>query len=128
MDKTLILNGIKLYYGFKTKVEFAEFLEIDAKVLSAWYRRNTFDVFLLHTKCREISPSWLLTGEGEMLQNFSEKSTNSSEKCIEKMTNYIEMLEKENKKLNKELEEIKQNKPFTVAPGAGGSSLKKEIC
>jgi len=77
---------------------------------------------------KNISIDWLLTGEGDMLQNSSEKSTNSSEKCIEKMTNYIEMLEKENKKLNKELEEIKQNKPFTVAPGVGESSLKKEIC
>ena len=128
MDKTLILNKIKFHYSFKNDVEFANFLGVSPQTISSWYQRNTFNLELIYAKCVEINANWLLTGEGEMFLNFSEKSTNSFEKCIDKMTNYIEMLEKENKKLNKELEEMKQNKPFTVAPGAGGSSLKKEIC
>lgn len=127
-DTRLIYSRIKLAYDIKTDRELAVFLGITPQVIPTSILRGTVQWDKIFQKCEYLSIDWLITGEGKMFQNSSEKSANSSEKCIEKMTNYIEMLEKENKKLNKELEEIKQNKPFTVAPGAGGSSLKKEIC
>ena len=63
---------------------------------------------------KNISIEWLLTGEGEMLQNFSENIPKTSEKNIEKLTNYIEKLEKENKDLKNEIKKLKRNKPFKV--------------
>lgn len=67
IDKSLMLKQIKLHLGFKTDAEFADFLGIKPNVLSAWYKRNTFDTYLLHTKCRDISSDWLITGKGEMI-------------------------------------------------------------
>ena len=68
MNKSLMLKEIKLHLGIKNDAQFADFLGIKPNVLSAWHRRNTFDIDILYTKCRDISPDWLLTGEGEMLK------------------------------------------------------------
>lgn len=67
IDKTLILNGIKEYKKFKSDAEFARFLDIKPQTLYSWYNRNTFDIDLLYSKCVELNPRWLLTGEGSML-------------------------------------------------------------
>ena len=69
MDKTLILNKIKEYKNFKSDADFARFLEISAQNLSKWKARNTYDIEILYTKCTELNPEWLLTGEGEMLKS-----------------------------------------------------------
>ena len=69
MNKTLMLKEIKLHLGFQKDAQFADFLGIEPNVLSAWYRRNTFDIDILYTKCRGVSPDWLLTGTGEMLRD-----------------------------------------------------------
>lgn len=68
-DNKLILNEIKLHYGFKNDREFASFLGIMPNTLSNWHRRNTMDHQLVITKCEEISGNWLLTGKGSMLKN-----------------------------------------------------------
>lgn len=69
MDKSLILNAIKLHYGFKSNAEFARFLEITPQILSNWRARNSIDYDLIYTKCVDIDANWLLTGEGPMLKN-----------------------------------------------------------
>ncbi|GIM56976.1 transcriptional regulator [Capnocytophaga canimorsus] len=69
MDKTLILNKIIEYKKFKSDAEFARFLEIPAQNLSKWKSRNTYDVELLHTKCPELNPEWLLIGKEPMLKS-----------------------------------------------------------
>ena len=68
MDKLLILNKIQEHYNFKKDAQFAEYLGIPAQNLSKWKLRNTFDAELIYTKCTEINPEWLLTGQGEMLK------------------------------------------------------------
>jgi len=68
-DKGLILSKIKSHYGLKTEVEFARFLGIKPQTLASWYKRNSFDIELLYSKCVDVNPDWLLTGEGEMLRN-----------------------------------------------------------
>ncbi|ATC39626.1 LexA family transcriptional regulator [Elizabethkingia anophelis] len=68
MNKSLILNDIKSYLGFKTDSDFADFLGIKQNTLSNWKSRNTIDYELIITKCDEINANWLLTGEGEMLK------------------------------------------------------------
>ncbi|OWP80022.1 hypothetical protein BWK63_13185 [Flavobacterium covae] len=69
MDKQLILNKIKEYYNFQKDTQFADFLGIPAQNLSKWKTRNTYDAELIYTKCTEISPEWLLTGNGDMLKS-----------------------------------------------------------
>ena len=62
MDKTLILNKLQKHYKFKKDNDFALFLGISGQLLSKWKLRNTFDVDVLYTKCTEISPDFLLSG------------------------------------------------------------------
>ncbi|MGJ5643243.1 LexA family transcriptional regulator [Formosa sp. S-31] len=68
MDKTLIINKIIEHYNFKSDADFARFLGIRPQTLSNWKSRNTYDAELLYTKCVNINPEWLLTGEGELLK------------------------------------------------------------
>lgn len=65
--KSLILNEIKSYYNFKTDAQFARFLDIKPQTLSSWYTRDTFDIEILYSKCVEINPGWLISGEGPKL-------------------------------------------------------------
>lgn len=77
MDKSLILNEIKLHYNIKSDADFAKFLGIKPQVLSNWKARNSIDYDLIYTKCVEIDANWLLTGEGNMLKKS--KSYNEKE-------------------------------------------------
>ncbi|WP_343642914.1 helix-turn-helix domain-containing protein [Chryseobacterium sp.] len=67
-DKSLILNKIKLHYGFDSDAEFARFLEIPATTLSSWYKRNTFDVNLIYAKCVDVSGDFIISGKEPMLR------------------------------------------------------------
>lgn len=100
------MNEIKLYYKFKTDAEFADFLGIGQQTISNWRNRNTFDLELIYTKCVNINANWLLSGEGEMFQNSEEILPKSIDKMIEKLTNYIEILEREIEKLKEELKTV----------------------
>ncbi len=68
MDKTLILNKIKNHYNFRKDSELAKHLGISPQTLSNWKKRNSYDPQLIYTKCSEINPEWLLTGEEPMLK------------------------------------------------------------
>ena len=41
---------------------------VTPQTISKWLSRNSFDNELLFKKCPGVSASWLLTGEGEMLE------------------------------------------------------------
>lgn len=69
MDKSFIINQIKLHLGIKTDSEFAEFLGVKQPTVSTWRKRNTIDYDLIITKCNDIDANWLLTGEGKMLKS-----------------------------------------------------------
>ena len=71
-DRSLILNDIRFHYKFKNNAEFARFLEITPQNLSNWYKRNTFDIEKIYTKCEGINPTWLLTGKGQMFLSATE--------------------------------------------------------
>lgn len=70
-DKTLILNKIKLHYGFSSDAEFARFLDIKPNTLSNWYARNTMDYERVYTKCEYIDGNFIMTGKEPMLKNTS---------------------------------------------------------
>lgn len=73
-NKELILNKIKLHYGFEKDTQFAHFLGVAPTTLSGWYRRNTFDIDLLYSKCVGISGDFLISGHEPMFLNGSYSS------------------------------------------------------
>lgn len=64
INKSLILNELKAYYGFSSDSDFADFLGIKRQTLSSWHSRNTFDIELLYAKCVNVDGNFLLTGQG----------------------------------------------------------------
>lgn len=114
-DKTLILNELKKFYNFKKEFEFAEFLGIKPQTLSSWYKRNTFDIELIYSKCVEINPDWLLTGKGEMLRNNENKVQEPApvyeveEKVVNELKKQNDLL-RDNYKLSKEMIDLQKEK------------------
>ena len=74
MDKKTMLEALISHFTDGNKAQFAKHLGVSPQTISAWIARNTFDSELIYPKCRYISPSWLLTGEGDMLSNDAEMS------------------------------------------------------
>ena len=68
------------HYSNGNKAQFASQLGITPQGLSTWIKRETFDIELIFSKCEGLSPKWLLTGEGEMIENFNQ--TNSQENSL----------------------------------------------
>ena len=67
-DKKLQLKALIQHYSQGNHAEFARLLGMSPQGISSWLNRGTFDVELIYAKCKDISPDWLLTGEGEMLK------------------------------------------------------------
>ena len=68
MDKGTMLECLINHYTDCNKAAFARKLGVSPQVLSHWIGRKTFDNELIYQKCPGVSASWLLTGEGEMLE------------------------------------------------------------
>lgn len=66
MEKKEILQQLIDYYANGNKSEFGRMLGLTPQAITAWKRRNTFDLKLIATKCTNINPHWLMTGEGDM--------------------------------------------------------------
>lgn len=83
MDKTKMLEGLIRHYTKGNKAQFAKLLGVSAQTISAWIARNTFDAELIYAKCRHVDSSWLLTGEGAMLQETDNKNAPTSKRTVE---------------------------------------------
>lgn len=55
------------HYTDGNKAAFARMLNVTPQVISQWLGRSALDIELIFQKCKGVSSSWLLTGEGEML-------------------------------------------------------------
>lgn len=67
MDKKKMLEALISHFTNGNKAQFAKHLGVSPQTISAWIARNTFDSELIYAKCRYVDPSWLLTGQGNML-------------------------------------------------------------
>lgn len=103
-DKSLILRRIKNHYGFKSKEEFADFLDIKPNTLYSWYARGSFKAEILNAKCQEISASWIATGEGAMLRKDAEVKNSGDETTYLKEENA--RLRVENERLSCQVSEL----------------------
>ncbi len=111
-----MLDQIKMYYGFKRDAELADFLKITRQTLSNWKSRNSFDAELLYSKCSELNPAWLLTGDGPMLQKDSTNSIIEEtdpevlRNKLVNLQNQLDALEKANNALEDANESLKETK------------------
>lgn len=83
MDKTKMLEGLIRHYTKGNKAQFAKLLGVSAQTISAWIARNTFDAELIYAKCRCVDSSWLLTGEGAMLQETENNNAPTPKHTVE---------------------------------------------
>lgn len=63
-----MLDALMVLGGFQTKRKFAQRLGIKDNTLGNWYKRNTFDIAVVAKAFPEVSPDWLITGEGAILR------------------------------------------------------------
>lgn len=85
MDKNKRLERLVEYYGNGNKSHFAKILGVKAQTINTWLSRNTYDTELIFAKCDNINASWLLTGEGNMLNNEEPKNNkmpNINYECV----------------------------------------------
>lgn len=88
-----MLEALISHFTNGNKAQFAKLLGVSPQTISAWIARNTFDSELIYAKCRYINPSWLLTGQGNMLTNDENtqnvKSSREAIPAIDGMPNDI---------------------------------------
>lgn len=106
MDKSARLQKLILYYCSGNKSNFAQKIGITPQNLSIWISRNTLDYDILFTNCENLSAKWLLTGEGEMLEN-AQKNNSEDNKTISELLDRVEKLSAENAVLKYRLKEKK---------------------
>lgn len=113
MDKSFIINEIKLYLNIKTDSEFADFLGVKQPTISTWRKRNTIDYELIIAKCNKINGHWLLTGQGSMLKSEPQPAVSSpqpqeNDKYISSLEKQIVLLEKNNALLEDKITHLEQ--------------------
>ena len=79
MNKKERLEALIDYFSDGKPSSFAKHLGVAPSTISSWLARNTLDYDLLFEKCEGISSLWLLTGEGNMINDFANCKINSKE-------------------------------------------------
>lgn len=67
MKKSEMINMLIKHYTHGNKTQFAQLLGVTPQTIGSWLTRDTFNAELIFEKFPEVSASWLLTGEGKML-------------------------------------------------------------
>ena len=75
MNKTIMLEQLINHYTDGNKSKFANMLGIKPQTINTWLTRNTLDAELIYSKCEDVSGGWLLSGEGDMLEEDKELNT-----------------------------------------------------
>lgn len=91
MNKRDMLESLINYYTDGNKAKFANMIGITPQLVSNWLDRSTFNAETLFAKCKGVSASWLLTGDGDMLCTQNDNIDNAGED-IENLKSEIERL------------------------------------
>ena len=82
MEKKDRLLKLIEHYSNGNKSEFARMIGVSPQAVNTWISRNTFDIDIVYAKCVNISPEWLLTGNGPMLKTSSDNNTNVEQQQV----------------------------------------------
>ena len=82
MEKKDRLLRLIEHYSDGNKSEFARMIGVSPQAINTWISRNTFDIDIIYAKCINISPEWLLTGNGPMLKTSSDNKTNVEQQQV----------------------------------------------
>lgn len=95
------------HYADGNKSRFASMLGVTPQAISAWEKRNTFDIELIYSKCEYLNATWLLTGTGEMFISMEPWPQNSSstEPMVDKL---LGIIDKKDDIIRQQAEEIGQ--------------------
>lgn len=74
MDKKERLQKLIDHYSNGNKTSFATMIGVTPQGLSSWLARDTFDIERIYANCVGVSADWLLTGQGEMINNNETKT------------------------------------------------------
>lgn len=66
MDKKEILESIIYSYAKGSKTKFAQMIGVKPQTIHSWLTRASFDIDLIFSKLEDISPEFLLSGEGDI--------------------------------------------------------------
>lgn len=83
-DRLLDLIG---HFSNGNKSEFARMIGVSPQAINTWISRNTFDIETIYSKCVNLSPEWLLTGNGPMLKNDTPIVDKKEEKAYTSLVN-----------------------------------------
>lgn len=78
IDKCDVLDRIKSFYSLKGNTELARFLGVSPNIITNWYRRKTFNLDIILTKCTTVNLNWLLTGEDVGIKNTASQNESSA--------------------------------------------------
>ena len=110
MDKDIRLQRLINYYCSGNKSQFAQKIGITPQNLSNWIAKKFIDYDRIFTNCENLSAKWLLTGEGEMLENPQKNNSGTIKtdaKTVSELLDRIERLSAENAVLKYQLKEKK---------------------
>ena len=131
-DKRRQLKELIAHFANGNNAEFARFLGVSPQGVSTWLKRGTFDIELIYSKCVGISPEWLLTGKGDMLQTISDAFPlqSSIDNPLLLLIREKDIKIEEQAKTIGRLEEridylLKKNPAITVAKGVGCADAEK---
>ena len=102
------LEALISYYSEGNKSMFGRLIGLQPSSITNWIRRDTLDFELIYSKCANLDPHWLLTGEGEMLKSTVHQSGTQQEAAPAQLTGLIQELMNELRQKNEEIGELRE--------------------
>lgn len=78
MKKSEMVNMLIKHYTHGNKTQFAQLLGVTPQTIGSWLSRDTFNAELIFEKFPDVSASWLLTGEGKMLNTLTPNTVSNT--------------------------------------------------